>query len=475
MKHAILILAHNECEHLEHLLKYFNKDCYIYIHFDKRTKLPVMFLNRLRQIPFVVNVFQEYSVHWGGYSILKAEMFLFKQALMSDASYFHILSGQDYPIRPLEDFLNLFKKYDGMEFIDYVHLPDPLWQENTFRRFTAFYFNDYIKNPRTSPIPSLLYHIQKKLGIHKNIPMCFDHLFGGSQWLSLTRETTCYLVEYTRNHPSFYRKMRFVFAPDEIYIQTVVCNHVGPQKLINSHRYVRWENENGSRPANLGNNHFKYLFCGNNIIARKFCKSHSATLINSVDKYLLHDSQLEIMSNGGWNYDGMLKYKFNLKLALILSNYTKIMKYSDGVDFGCGCGAYVAHFRTTGFPMMGYDANPYVVTLSKKFLPTTDSPCEMADLTDEYDDDVKYDIVLCLDVLTYIPSELQEKAILNLIKITQKALVITIMDDSHLMQQILMISNRHGMHNNKIVSVLVEKAYEYEAEKNMRCLVLELL
>lgn len=181
------------------------------------------------------------------------------------------------------------------------------------------------------------------------------------------------------------------------------------------------------------------------------------------------------MSNGGWNYDGMLKYKFNLKLALILSNYTKIMKYSDGVDFGCGCGAYVAHFRTTGFPMMGYDANPYVVTLSKKFLPTTDSPCEMADLTDEYDDDVKYDIVLCLDVLTYIPSELQEKAILNLIKITQKALVITIMDDSHLMQQILMISNRHGMHNNKFVSVLVEKAYEYEAEKNMRCLVLELL
>ena len=110
MKHAILILAHNECEHLEHLLKYFNKDCYIYIHFDKRTKLPVMFLNRLRQIPFVVNVFQEYSVHWGGYSILKAEMFLFKQALMSDASYFHILSGQDYPIRPLEDFFEFVQE-----------------------------------------------------------------------------------------------------------------------------------------------------------------------------------------------------------------------------------------------------------------------------------------------------------------------------------------------------------------------------
>lgn len=50
----------------------------------------------------------------GGYSILKTEIKMLNIAINnSNADYYHIISGQDYPIKPYESFLQFFDNNPG--------------------------------------------------------------------------------------------------------------------------------------------------------------------------------------------------------------------------------------------------------------------------------------------------------------------------------------------------------------------------
>ena len=69
-----------------------------------------------------------------------SEMHLLRMAVQrSDADYFHLISGQDYPTRPLDYFLEFFNRNAGKEYIGYLHLPHPNWEDNTFRRLQYYY------------------------------------------------------------------------------------------------------------------------------------------------------------------------------------------------------------------------------------------------------------------------------------------------------------------------------------------------
>lgn len=74
-----------------------------------------------------------------------------------------------------------------------------------------------------------------------------------------------------------------------------------------------------------------------------------------------------------------------------------------GIDIGCGAGYYVSQWRSRGLAFAGYDANPRTPDLSGMLLPEGDAVCEVADLTEELDISTPFDIVVCKDVLPYIP------------------------------------------------------------------------
>lgn len=427
MTHAIIILAHGDLDNLKTLIDYFRSQCYVFVHIDKKSNVTKEEIKSISSMKNVTGVYNHMKIHWGGNSILDCELFLLKEALeRCDATYFHIISGEDYPIRPLEDFLNSFEVGFPKNFISCVHLPHPLWQDNTFSRFQYFYPYDWGKEERHPKIVRTAIEIQKQIGFKRRIPDSVPHLYGGSQWMSITRDAVTALLRYTKENKGLYRSMFMIFAPDEIYIQTVLCN-ILDKKLLAMHnmRFIRWKMENGSCPATLSAEHFFLIATCNKLIARKMTANVSDGLKLIVRRYLLSDASKEIMDNGGWRYDGFLQYHFDRNLAGKIYSYIKANGFRDGVDFGCGCGYYVAHLRKQGFPICGYDANTYTPHLSQLLLPTGDKPCGVADLTDDFEDNVKFDIVLCLDVLTHIPEHLQAKALDNLLKICHKSLVVS--------------------------------------------------
>ena len=39
MKHAVMIMAHKNFEFLRHLIEYFSRDCYVFVHIDKKSSI----------------------------------------------------------------------------------------------------------------------------------------------------------------------------------------------------------------------------------------------------------------------------------------------------------------------------------------------------------------------------------------------------------------------------------------------------
>lgn len=109
MKHAFLIIAHNNPRIFETLIGLLDfKDNDIFVHIDKKadindfTKAKCSFSN----IVFVEN---RLDVRWGDFSQILCEMELFRSAhSYCHYEYYHLLSGVDLPIKSNEYIHNFF-------------------------------------------------------------------------------------------------------------------------------------------------------------------------------------------------------------------------------------------------------------------------------------------------------------------------------------------------------------------------------
>lgn len=73
---------------------------------------------------------------------------------------------------------------------------------------------------------------QRDKGAKRPIPDAFDHLYGGSQWFSITRKAAEALLDYTDQQLKLYGQMWMTFAPEE-----VLCgNRIGEPDGKREHR-----------------------------------------------------------------------------------------------------------------------------------------------------------------------------------------------------------------------------------------------
>lgn len=428
MNHAILIMTHKNAGHVYRLAQYFDQCCQVFIHFDKKYLLTDEERESLYNLPQVKLVLQEYEVNWGGTSVLDAELHLMEQALKNcDADYFHLISGQDYPVRPLQQFLDFFEENQGKEFLQYLHLPHPRWEGNTFHRLQYYYPYDLAadkKNPRQW----VREQVQKQMerGVKRAIPDEFDHLYGSSQWFSITRKAMETLLNHTKESPSLYQRMWMTFAPEECYVATVLVNLMDKENIMPTNlRFIRWKYENGNRPANLGTEHFLNLIEHECFFARKFEENVSTDLLDIIDCYLLKDHPIQEMKSGGWNYDGVLAYGYDNSFYNYVVEFCCDTCITSAIDMGCGAGIYVALWRRRQLPFAGYDGNPHTPTLSKLLLPADDTACGVADITADMESADTFELVVCKDVLPFIPKEKESKAIGNLARLSSHFILIS--------------------------------------------------
>ena len=118
---AILISAYKNQKYLERLINFFDKKCMVYVHIDYKSDIVPENLNVV--CPQNVEIYKKYKINWGSYSHLEAILFLLKRALKNpNINFIHIISGQDMPVKRLEDF-NCFEK-DNLIYMGHFKVTD---------------------------------------------------------------------------------------------------------------------------------------------------------------------------------------------------------------------------------------------------------------------------------------------------------------------------------------------------------------
>jgi hypothetical protein len=216
MKTAFLILAHANPAFLKELVTAINRPPdSIFVHIDKKADEAPFRQLCAGKCTFVAD---RETVYWGRFSIIQATLNLIKAACSTGHfDYYCLLSGCDYPIKPVADF-ERYLSANRKEFI--THTPiDTLPLKR--KRYTGFYFwenkNEFQKklNYGFTKIQRVFYRRKP----YKNRP-----LFFGAQWWTLSSEAIQYILDFLNKDPGYNRYFKYTHCPDEMFFQTIIMH-----------------------------------------------------------------------------------------------------------------------------------------------------------------------------------------------------------------------------------------------------------
>ncbi|GAA3641117.1 beta-1,6-N-acetylglucosaminyltransferase [Flavivirga jejuensis] len=292
MKQAILITAYKNFDHLIDIVTFFDNDFELFIHIDKKIKVEKRIIDKIKNIDNVKFLSREYSINWGGLNHLKAYLLLAKAALKNQENkYFHLISGQDFPVKDLSYFKNILnapKLYDHLEFFE---IPSSIWknQNGGLDRLEYYNFFDLIDAKKHIKWLWRLVRIQKKLHLKRRVSERIGKLYGGFTWWSLTRDTLQYVIDYTKEKPYLIHRMKHTFCSEEMYFQTIIMNSDFSKNVVNDNlRYIDWDpdrvGKDSPSPALLDMTDYEKINTSNKLFARKFDTPISDKLKSLIQK-----------------------------------------------------------------------------------------------------------------------------------------------------------------------------------------------
>lgn len=290
MKQAILITAYKDYFHLEKIIECFDFNFEIYIHIDKKSIVSKKQKCKIQSYDIVKHVSQKYRVNWGGFNHLKSILYLSEQALKNpEIEFFHLISGNDYPIKSINEFLIFFKN-KKVSYLDAFSVPNKNWHGNGgLDRLEYYNFYDIFnwKNKLQRKIIKKAFYYQKKVGFKRSISKKIPQLYGGSTWWSLNRDCLDYAVTFTKLNKFFYYRFKHTFCSEEFYFQTVLMNSGFKKQIYNNNlRYIDWTFKNGNNPAVLDNSDYEKLLASDAFFARKMDYPISENLIENLNKVI---------------------------------------------------------------------------------------------------------------------------------------------------------------------------------------------
>lgn len=304
---AYLIMAHHKREQLLRLLNTLRQgspEAHIFLHHDAKVIPPPQAslddLNVRLVNPCI-------SVGWGDTSQVDAVLAGIRFAVANCRfSWLSVISGQDYPVRPLATIetelgacqFDAFVKaspagpYTGRYLAHFWALPRfPYCYRIPMRLREAFSRTWYWLNCRQSlvRIESAPRGMPSRIGIYRPLnPFGKDFVcYKGSDWFTLSRTAAEYLLEYGRKHPSTLNYYSRTYIPSESYFQTVLWNAKSLRVCNENRRYIRWDHGNTAHPATLTMQHFDAMISSGKDFGRKFDMDVDAKVLDRLDEVVI--------------------------------------------------------------------------------------------------------------------------------------------------------------------------------------------
>jgi hypothetical protein len=254
-RQAVALLVHRDVSQVNALIELLRTSFDIYVHIDKKSDIsPDEVSTR--------NAWKEYNVYWGGYNMVEATVFLYKQILASGIPYTHtiLLSGDALPVKSNQYISEYLTERPGVSFIENREADDI-----RLERVRLFWFNEDLRKRVYGARKFLnsfrmIRWIQRRLSIWRSIEG-FERT--GSQWTILAHQHIRHLVKNCA-----FRKYRFMAVPDESFVQNHFTNFTLPyeRNLI----YANWPKKRSLSPNYIDEDTFLSLINSPYLFARKF-------------------------------------------------------------------------------------------------------------------------------------------------------------------------------------------------------------
>ena len=252
----------------------------IYIHMDK--KCASYDPQVVKASVSVSNVYhiKRRNVAWGGRSMMDVEIALLSESIKRGRyRYYHLLSGQDLPIKSQGYIHDFFDRNQGKEFVrfqapdfkfDYRIRQYHFFQERLGRRWFESKWNMFLLKK------------QEKLGIHRHVSVSFQK---GTQWVSITDSLARYIVSKEK---WLKRVFRYSLCCDELFVQTLMLNTPYMDSLYHQHmdndihaimRLIDWKR---GTPYVFRNEDFEELASSDMLFARKFDSTIDSSIIGRI-------------------------------------------------------------------------------------------------------------------------------------------------------------------------------------------------
>ena len=271
------------------LIQSFDERFCVFVLIDRTSKVGESVLSELRQLPNVVHVEGGLQTSWGGYTYLLAVLDLCRTALSSStASYFHLISGQDYPTMTGSGMSEFLDRHEGQEFIACTRLPADGWTGNGgLDRSDYFHLHDYLNLTQWTGAKwaRRFVDMQRWLHLRRGYRPNFPLRHGGSDFWTLSRCAIEYILDYGEKHPEVLRRFRFTEIPAESYPHSVLMNSPFRDRIAqNNLRFIDWQHRNGSKPAYLDATDYEKIMASGAFFARKLHPTISADLIEKLNE-----------------------------------------------------------------------------------------------------------------------------------------------------------------------------------------------
>ena len=290
MKHAYLIIAHKNDYTLQILLKLIDDERNdIFIHMDRKNqKYEFEIIKKYVKKSKIYQIENRNNVVWGDYSQIDTELILLELAIKTGKyDFYHLLSGEDLPLKSQDYIHKFFNENKGEEFVRFEKINfsynDRVSQYHLLQRL--------IGKPNSHPfLYSLNYRflkLQKIFGIRRNKDIQFQK---GANWFSITDD----LARLVISKKEWIEKIfKFTVCCDEVFLQTIINQTEFKNRLYHKKydndlhsimRLIDWER---GTPYIFKIEDKKMLTETDMLFARKFDCNMDREIIDYIAQYIL--------------------------------------------------------------------------------------------------------------------------------------------------------------------------------------------
>lgn len=288
-KQAILIQCHKNPEQVNMLLDALqHPDVDIYIHVDKKSSIS----SQLKTSPQIHILPDKYrvDVQWATFSQVRATLNLLRYASHHEKyEHYWLCSGQDYPIKPVDEIVRFLHSKPDTNFIQIWNSKNSIGgAENNYDKRTAIYFpafvlgNSAVKRIAKRALVELTGGWNRTFSLFRRKAPDNVKFFFGSSWICFSGEMEEWMESYLKAHPEYIQFYRNVNCPDECFFQTLVMNSPYKDKREDYLHYVDWS-EGGNSPKTLTIDDYGKLLVSDKLMARKFDTEVDRRIIDEIN------------------------------------------------------------------------------------------------------------------------------------------------------------------------------------------------